>query len=499
MIMRNLKKITAIILCLISIVSAIPFSSSAAGVPLKPTGLTVDAVTAESVTLSWNPSAGATGYRVFSYLDGKWKIMKDTRGTTVIISGLDASKTYRFAVKSAVNDRNGLRFCDGYASVKVKTTGLVSISLSGKAGLNSVELSWSRSPGACGYAVYQYIGNKWKRIGVTSRKRLSGVVKNLQSSTTYYFGVRPYTNGDNGVIMGEASNILKIRTLDANKVTVKCAAVNDSAAKLVWSKAKNANGYRIYAYVSGKWKAIKDVFGTNNVSFVVNNLSSDSKYYFRVRAFNKKGSNVMWFTPSDTCTVVTNPGVKDIYIHRVENLRSIFEADSYTFTYDNVTRQYGTIPVTIAKNEDSFYLHTEVNRMPYTLLEQDEDNVFILLDEIESYIKVPSLFAGYFNVKSTMEELLPGEDWTAKASIVTFNSQKVVCETFVNPLGTKMLKFYFKTGELIAIEEYSKNGIEARALVKDMEISSDPSLFLIPEGYGKLFFSSLEDILPIEF
>ncbi len=495
--MKKIKNITAIILCLISIISVIPFTSLAVQVPLKPTGLSVEAVTGDSVTLSWLPSEGATGYRVYTYLDGKWKIVKDTKETSVTVSGLDALRTYKFAVKSAIRDKNGTRFCEGYASLKVKTTGLVSISLSGKAGLNSVELSWSRVPGACGYVVYQYNGSSWQRVGVTSRKKVSGTVKNLKSSTTYYFGIRPYTNSDSGVVYGAASNILKIKTLDMNKVTVSCAAVNDKAAKLTWTKANNATGYRIYAYLAGDWKAVKDIFGANNLTYTFNKLSSDTKYYFRVRAFNKIGSNVIWFTPSDVCTVITNPGVKDVYIHRVENLRTTFESDSYTLSYDNVTKKYGTIPVTIAKNGDSFYLNTKVNEMPYTLLDQDEENLFILLDEIESYIRIPVILKDRIDIKSTMDELLPGADWTAKASVVSFNSQKVVCETFVNPEETKMLKFYFKTGELIAIDEIDKSGLEARALIKSIEPSSDPTLFSIPDGYSKLFFGSIEDLLAV--
>lgn len=493
--MKTAKKITAIILCLISIISVIPFNSSAAALPEKPIGFSVESVTADSVKLSWLPSHGATGYRIYTYLDGKWKIVKDTTANEAVISGLNASKTYTFAIRSAVKYRNALYFCNGYSYLKVKTLNLDAAVLSAQAGVDYVNLSWGKVPGACGYAVYQYNGFSWQRLGTVSKKRTTATVKKLKSFTDYYFGIRPYTEGDGKVIYGDASNIVKIKTLDSNKVTLSCAAVNDSAVKLVWSKAESVSGYRVYLYVSDEWKAVKDIYGADNLGCIINGLTSDTKYYFRVRAFRINGKDVKWYTPSDICTAVTNPGVKDVYIHRVENLKSSFETDSYTFSYDNVTRRYGTIPVTIAKNENSFYLYTKVNEMPYIVLNQDEENSYIILDEIESYIKIPALLSNTFSVKSAMDDLFPGEDWSSKASIVTFNSQKVVCETFVNPQQTKMLKFYFKTDELIAIDEIGLSGIEGRAIIKSITPSSDPAFFSVPSGYDKLFFNSIEDII----
>ncbi|MBE6774224.1 MAG: fibronectin type III domain-containing protein [Ruminococcaceae bacterium] len=490
--MKKIKCLTTTILCLIAIASIIPIYSISGNVPKKPTNFRAVTVTADAVELTWSASEGASGYRVYTLLDGKWKILKDTKSTSAVITGLNASRTYTFAVKSATVTSSGTHFCDGYSSLKVKTKELGLTILSGRAGLNAVELTWDRVPGAAGYAVYQHNGSKWVLLGTS--KKVVATVRNLKSATSYYFGVRPFTNSDSGVLLGAASNILKINTLDPNKVKVACTAATDTAVKISWSKANSASGYRVYAYVSGVWKPVKDVYGADTLSCVFKNLTSDTEYYFRVRAFAKKGAKVTWFTPSDVCRAITNPGVKDVYIHRVENLRSIFEAEGYTISYDNVTKRFGSIPVTISKNADSYYLYTKVNEMPYVLLNKDEDS-YIILEEIESYIKIPDILKGTFDVKSTMEELLPGDDWTAKASVVTFNGQKVVCEHFVNASRTKGLKFYFKTGKLIAIDEIGLGGLEARAMIKSVEASSNPSNFVIPDGYDKLFFSSLEDFL----
>ena len=66
--------------------------------PAAPTGLRASSIQPTSLTLSWNASSGATGYRVFN---GTTVVATPT-GTTATISGLNAATTYTFTV-SATN------------------------------------------------------------------------------------------------------------------------------------------------------------------------------------------------------------------------------------------------------------------------------------------------------------------------------------------------------------------------------------------------------------
>ncbi|MGA4801074.1 chitinase [Streptomyces lavendulocolor] len=65
-------------------------------VPATPAGLTAGAVTSSSVTLSWNPVSGATGYHV--YRDGT-KVQSVT-GTSATVTGLAADTSYSFQVSA---------------------------------------------------------------------------------------------------------------------------------------------------------------------------------------------------------------------------------------------------------------------------------------------------------------------------------------------------------------------------------------------------------------
>ncbi|MFF5716619.1 chitinase [Streptomyces buecherae] len=63
-------------------------------VPAAPAGLAASAPTSSSVTLSWNPTKGATGYHV--YQDGKR--VQAVSGTSATVTGLAPATSYKFQV-----------------------------------------------------------------------------------------------------------------------------------------------------------------------------------------------------------------------------------------------------------------------------------------------------------------------------------------------------------------------------------------------------------------
>ncbi len=484
--MKKLKKLAALFLCVVTLITAFSLSSLAAVELSKPEGFKITDITADSVSLTWLPSENASGYRLYSYSDGKWKNLKDTSATSITISGLHASNSYTFAIKSARKVLNKLYFSEKYSYVKFKTKSLVATTLSGSAGNNSVQLNWNKVNGAIGYAVYQYNGTKWNRLGVT--KKLYGKVNNLKSATAYYFAVRALTDVNGSYVQGPASNYFKIKTLDENKVKVTCSAVSDSAVKLSWTKAPNSSGYRVYAYLNGQWKNVKTLSGQNTLSCTFKNLSSDTNYYFRVRAYKKSLNTVKWFEASEICKATTDPGVSDLYVQRVESLRKIFNSSQYTLSYTEVGNKYGNAKVTVAKNGNSYYLYTNVNERPYVLLNNTEGS-YIILSENECYMSVPAILNKTFDVSATMESFMPKADWNARASLATFNSKKVVCESYTDLESSTTLKFYFKAGKFVGVEEYNGTKLVDKAVINSISKTSDPNLFVIPDGYTKIFFS----------
>lgn len=489
-VIKVMKKITAFVLCILMVFSVLSVSGFAASNPAAPSKVKVTAVTAKAAKLAWTSVKGASGYRVFVYYNNAWKIVTNTTSTSYIVSGLKASMNYTFAVKSMKKVNGKLYLSSNYTVAKTKTKDLEATKLSGTAGVDYVSLSWTKVAGSTRYQVYMHDGSGWKFV--TSRTKLYGKVSNLKGGKTYKFAVRAISEWDGKVVKGPVSNYLKIKTTDPNKVTVKCTAVTDSSAKLKWTKAGSATGYRVFVYQDGSWVKVKDISNADTLTYTVKNLESDKEYRFRVRAFRKTSSGTKWYTVSDTCKAVTNPGIKDVELYRVNELRSIFESESYTFSYKITDEQYGYIPVTIAKNGDEYYLRTLVNERPYVLLNKADGTSYILLEENKSYIKVPSAVAGLFDVKTEMENLLPTEDWQSNAYVGTYNSQKVVCESYKNTSTGVTVKFFFKLGKFIGIEESGVFGVTESAQIESMSTTSDASLFGIPDDYQRIFFGTAD-------
>ncbi len=490
--MRITRKITAFLLCVLTVFSVLSVSVSAAGKISAPSVAKVTAVTADAARLAWTACKGVSGYRVYRYSDKSWKVIKDTTATSIVISGLKASKDYTFAVKSIKKVNGKYQLSSGYAIAKTKTKDLVATKLSGTAGVDFVSLTWTKVPGASEYEIFVHDGSGWKLAN--KRIKLYGKVNGLVGDKTYTFAVRALSEGNGKTVKGPVSNYLKLKTGDPNKVTVKCAAVSDSAVKLQWSKANSATGYRVYVYENGSWVNIKDITNANTLTHTVKNLKSDTEYQFRVRAFRKNSSGVTWYQPSTTCKAATNPGIKDVELFRVNNLRDVFASDSYTFSYKISDDSYGFIPVTIAKRGNEYYLRTLVNERPYVLLNKADGASYILLEENESYIKVPVVVSELFDIRKEMEGFIPSEDWDGTASIVTYNSQKVICETYSNLSTGKTIKYFFKLGKLIGIEESGFLGVEETAVVNSIAETSEAYLFDIPDNYQKIFFGTADVI-----
>lgn len=490
--MKIIKKSIALVLCIVALFSVASASATAANKLSCPEKFAVTAVSSDAVKLSWTGCENVSGYRIYSYQNNKWKIVKETTGTTVVISGLLASNNYIFAIRSAKFSGGRLYLSDDNKMVSVRTKGLAAPVISGASNESTIRVSWNRIPGAKGYAVYAYLSGAWKLVSVTANTSVS--YGGLRAGSSYIFGVTGVTEVNGKYVKGPASNFLKVSTTDPNKVKVACTGVSDNAIRISWTKAASATGYRIYGFLDGTWKAVKDIMDANVLSHTFKNLSSDTSYNLRVRAFRLSGSGVKWYEPSNVCTATTNPGILDLYVYRTDSLKDEFNKSRYTFSYTVEDEKYGNISVRISKDANKYRLDSKVAQIPYALLNDENGEGFIILDESKSYIKVPSVLNGVFDISDIMENFFPDDNWEGEASATTFNSQKVVCESFTNVSRTKMLKFYYKTGRLVGIDEIGLGGLEERAVVNSIEPSVQNGIFEIPENYNRLFIGGIEDL-----
>ena len=161
--------------------------------------------------------------------------------------------------------------------------------ITASAASSKVKLSWDPVDGAGGYAIYTADNKLIAKTTATSYTH-----KKLKSMKTYTYKVRPYVVSDGACYYGGFSNTISIMTKPAKISKVKLKAGNGQAT-IKWKKIKGVSGYAIYRSTkkSGSYKKIKTVKKASTTSYTNKNLSSNKKYYYKVRAYKKvKGKKV---------------------------------------------------------------------------------------------------------------------------------------------------------------------------------------------------------------
>lgn len=487
--MNRLNKLTALFISVITVMFVLSVSAVAAVRPVKPSFLKAVTVKADSVELKWDKSLAADSYTVYVKKDGKWKSIKSTQERSYTVKKLDAAASYTFAVRSVNKSGGKSYYSKDYTTLKVKTKGVSKTALSAEGGVGTVKLSWNKVAGASGYNIYRKSNGEWKFVKkLTSASTVSYTVRELKYNTTYYFAVRPYSNGNGKRVFGAYSDTVKAKTLRANKVSVNYTLNQDNSLTLRWSKAEGVTGYRVYRYSAGEWKTLLTVNSPDTLETVIASLKSDTKYMYRVRAFAKLAEKTVWYVPSSTLTIVTDPAESDLKLTRTKKLKEKLEGKAFTLSYTTESN-YGETPVTVSKSGSKYRLDTTVNATKYALL-NTSGKTYVLLSKKKAYIEIPEYLSESFSVKASVEDLVPGSKWKGKVTIETFDGKKAVCESYTNSYKTKTLKYYYKAGELIGIEECgSKNKLEEKAVVTSFKTSASSSQFKIPSGYKKVSYT----------
>lgn len=152
-------------------------------------------------------------------------------------------------------------------------------------------LTWSKVEKATGYAVYKYDGAKQKWVRLKKTTALTYTIKGLNDIDTYNFAVKAYTKTGDGEIYGlEYKKFL----LDQHPGIPKIKSIKSTGnggVTVSWSKAKDADGYRIYLYKNGKAIKLIEVKG-NTFSTTISGLQKKQIYRIKVQAYKESFTGV---------------------------------------------------------------------------------------------------------------------------------------------------------------------------------------------------------------
>lgn len=249
-----------------------------------PTNLKKSIVNGNDISLSWNASTFAKGYKIYQIANGE-KVLKQTvTGTSIRFNNMPEGD-YQYVVHS-YSDRFGdsqegstIEFNLTWPIVEAPTVSGSVINA------NNITLSWKAVPWANEYRVYKVYGDNKELI--YKGTALSYKTYNL-TEDTHSFEVTAYSTRYGESVPSERY-IQKIVYPIMEPPVASLTLLSGTSARISWDFVTYANGYNIYEVIDGKPVLLAEK--VNNLSYEINNLTYANHEYYVTSYSNSFGES----------------------------------------------------------------------------------------------------------------------------------------------------------------------------------------------------------------
>ena len=273
----------------------------------------------ESVVVPWDASltdgnSTITGYEVLYNAGEGWIKYGDILSAderSITLTGLEAGKSYEFAVK-AINAIGASAMSDASSAMPFTTPAAPQISA--VAGDGCVTLSWNELVAPeNGWADIDYYVIYVDGVEVDQTVVASCIVTELNNGQSYSFVVVAHNAAGDSVL---SNSVLATPFTVPDAPTGVTASAGDGQVTLNWTAPAFDGGSPISAYEiwlgtsdnASKWTKHGESLNASTLNATVSGLEADTKYYFGVKAINAAGSS----GPSSTLSAETWPALVPI-------------------------------------------------------------------------------------------------------------------------------------------------------------------------------------------
>ena len=259
------------------------------------TGLKQTAAGVNSISMSWNASAGAASYVIYGYINYNWTQIGTSATNSATISGVAATTSTRFAVAAVKNVTGGTITGEISDGVEMKA---VPIKVSQIAmqyywdSLKEAKYIWTDVNNADGYQYEVKSANGKKTYFRATSTSSYTYVKPFPRGIFVKARVRAYVTVGNKVYYGAWSPYTYHAS--SKKVTAKRSS-NGKKISLKWKKVSGACGYQVYVSTksTGGFKKVKSL-SSKKSSYTITKcgkkkLKKGKTYYIQLRYQTKVG------------------------------------------------------------------------------------------------------------------------------------------------------------------------------------------------------------------
>ena len=172
----------------------------------------------------------------------------------------------------------------------------------------TITLTWDAADKASAYILYAYDKKTEKRKRILNTVNTTYTFTDLTPGTAYSYVLIPYNKDVTPTAYGpvtEPVTAVPGRPGNIPKISIKSG---NKAVTLSWTAAKDAVGYKIFAY-NKKTKKLTAVVSTRNRSYTITGLENGTEYSYRVRPYNKPETKAIFGNYSKVVSAVAGqPG-----------------------------------------------------------------------------------------------------------------------------------------------------------------------------------------------